>query len=749
MSAPLRIALLVHGWPPERAAGVELHAQAMARALARLGHAVEVLCAAECESSAHLASERRDEQGVGVTRLHLRRPRDPREAQEPEGVEEAVVAWLAAVDPGLILFEHSIHLGLGALRAAARHGAPVVHRAHDHWLVSPQYLGARPDLAPMAPNDSVQLARIDLLRELEPDLARGLGCSFLLDGLEPARRARVLALFEGGEGELLAQGVDPARHRAAVEGRRALQHRRREALRGVDLVLSPTRELARTLRACGLPTEIEVLPCGIEDRGLGTLAAPRRSGPLRLAFLGTLAAHKGLATLLEAVHGLEGVVLAVHGQGDDRAAVERLAARALELGVEWRGPFAASDVAGVLSACDALILPSMWPEVAPFVLLEARAARRPVVVSRVGGVHELVEDGREALFAAAGDPAELRAAIVRLRDEPGLLERLSRGSATPPSIDEEARLVVERALACAAPRAARRRARRAPPPAVAAFAARIAALRSTSIDELGARTLEGIHKARKLLLSEEGPPATALLRAARRAEAAADAARAAEEGARSRERHAESAFDAARAEAAWLRSEVAAKGVEAAAMRAERDAALADGASLRAECAWRAESLRAAQEESRSLASALDDLARRYEDLRARSAASEAAAAVAEELAALRAEAEWSRGLRATLEAEVQWRRELDEARLAAIARVESSLAREAELARRQQAELDLRAEALRAAAESVEALRGESAWRAGQMELVRASLSRARFALLAPALRKWVLRWPSSGGGA
>jgi hypothetical protein len=184
-------------------------------------------------------------------------------------------------------------------------------------------------------------------------------------------------------------------------------------------------------------------------------------------------------------------------------------------------------------------------------------------------------------------------------------------------------------------------------------------------------------------------------------------------------------------------------------MRAERDAALADGASLRAECAWRAESLRAAQEESRSLASALDDLARRYEDLRARSAASEAAAAVAEELAALRAEAEWSRGLRATLEAEVQWRRELDEARLAAIARVESSLAREAELARRQQAELDLRAEALRAAAESVEALRGESAWRAGQMELVRASLSRARFALLAPALRKWVLRWPSSGGGA
>lgn len=739
VSAPLRIALLVHGWPPERAAGVELHARALARALARLGHAVEVLCAAEGEDASHLASERRDEDGLGVTRLFLRRPRDMDEAQEPGGVEPAVAAWLAAVDPGLILFEHSIHLGMGALAAAAAHGAPLVHRAHDHWLVSPQYLGVRPDLAPMAPNDSVLLARIDLLRELEPELARGLGCGFHLEELDPARRARVLALLEGGEGELLAQGIDPARHRAAVERRRALQHRRREALRGLDLVLAPTHELARTLRACGLPTEVEVLPCGIEERGLERLEPPRRRGPLRLAFLGTLAAHKGLARLLDALEGLQGIELSIHGQGDDRVAVERLERRARAAGVEWRGPFDAAVVADVFSACDALVLPSLWPEVAPFVLLEARAAHRPVVAARVGGVAELVEDEREALLVPAGDVAALRAAIVRLRDEPGLLERLSRGALAPPSIDVEAGQVVARALDLAAPRAARRLARRAPPPVVAAFAARIDDLRAASIDELGARALEGIHKARRSLLQEDAPAATALLRAARRARAAEDATRAAEEGAALRSSRAESALEAARAEVAWLRAEVEARGVEAAAMRAERDAALADGASLLAECAWRASSQAAAQAESLELATERDVLRARLD---------EAAAAGAEELAALRAEVEWSRGVRESLEAEVLWRRELDAARRAAIARVEAALAEGAERARGLQAELERRAASLRSAAEAVESLRGEASWRAAQMEAVRKSLGRARFALFAPALRKWVRRWPVSGGG-
>ena len=48
----------------------------------------------------------------------------------------------------------------------------------------------------------------------------------------------------------------------------------------------------------------------------------------------------------------------------------------------------------------------------------------------------------------------------------------------------------------------------------------------------------------------------------------------------------------------------------------------------------------------------------------------------------------------------------------------------------------------------AVESLRGEASWRAAQMEAVRKSLGRARFALFAPALRKWVRRWPVSGGG-
>ena len=119
-------------------------------------------------------------------------------------------------------------------------------------------------------------------------------------------------------------------------------------------------------------------------------------------------------------------------------------------GVEWLGSVAHDRIPTVLASLDVLVVPSVWIENSPFVIKEAFAAGVPVVASNLGGMAELVEDGRNGLLFEAGDAADLRRVIARLLDEPGLLARLREGLPRVRSIDEDAawtQSIYEEALA--------------------------------------------------------------------------------------------------------------------------------------------------------------------------------------------------------------------------------------------------------------------------------------------------------------
>jgi hypothetical protein len=80
----------------------------------------------------------------------------------------------------------------------------------------------------------------------------------------------------------------------------------------------------------------------------------------------------------------------------------------------------------------------IWIENSPFVIKEAFAAGVPVVASNLGGMAELVEDGRNGLLFEAGSSADLRRVLARLLDEPRLLSKLREGIARVKSVDEDA-----------------------------------------------------------------------------------------------------------------------------------------------------------------------------------------------------------------------------------------------------------------------------------------------------------------------
>jgi glycosyltransferase involved in cell wall biosynthesis len=181
------------------------------------------------------------------------------------------------------------------------------------------------------------------------------------------------------------------------------------------------------------PDRIVVIPNGVRadrfpvprpDEKVGSrirLGLPEH-GPVALC-LGALSPEKRVDLAIEAVADLPGVTLAVVGEGGERASLERLAADRAGDRVRLLG--AINEPWPALAAADVLLLPSDT-EGQPAVAIEAGLTGLPVVATRVGGVAEIVLDGRSGLLVDPGDVAGLAAAIQRClgqRDELGTAAR--------------------------------------------------------------------------------------------------------------------------------------------------------------------------------------------------------------------------------------------------------------------------------------------------------------------------------------
>jgi glycosyltransferase involved in cell wall biosynthesis len=118
------------------------------------------------------------------------------------------------------------------------------------------------------------------------------------------------------------------------------------------------------------------------------------------------------------------VRLVLIGEGPERKGIQELIfKRGLEPFIRVLGE--RNDVARLLHAGDLFLLTSI-SEGIPLTLIEAMAAGLPVVSTKVGGVPEVVEDGRTGLLAPARDEVTLAESILRLADTPAQRSRMGR-----------------------------------------------------------------------------------------------------------------------------------------------------------------------------------------------------------------------------------------------------------------------------------------------------------------------------------
>jgi len=209
-------------------------------------------------------------------------------------------------------------------------------------------------------------------------------------------------------------------------GGRCLGCRVQRTIRGGAIKLDLSRLIGVSRYICERHVHARIVP---PDRAtVVRLGADSRTARLRqldgdsvtLGFIGTLAPHKGIRTLLQAMEAAEGPWrLLVAGDGALRPEVESAAAR--DHRIEYLGHVDGADKDAFFDRCDLIVIPSEWEEPATFVAAEAAVRGIPAVVSARGGLPETPE----ARTFRSGDPEELMRAVRWFVEEPRRIEGAS------------------------------------------------------------------------------------------------------------------------------------------------------------------------------------------------------------------------------------------------------------------------------------------------------------------------------------
>lgn len=198
----------------------------------------------------------------------------------------------------------------------------------------------------------------------------------------------------------------------------------------IDVFCSPSDYLLRVHAEAGVvPKRTARVRNGIAPHTpLPPVPSRERNAPVRFLYMGQLAGHKGIDTLIGAIRKADGADFAVDiaGRGDGEARLKALAG--CDGRIRFHGFVEGERKERLLSSADVLIFPSIWVENAPMSIAEAFRHGLPVVASRIGAIPEFVEHGTNGFLFEVGNAASLASCMARLCDRPDELQQIREGA---------------------------------------------------------------------------------------------------------------------------------------------------------------------------------------------------------------------------------------------------------------------------------------------------------------------------------
>ncbi len=436
----LKILFVVHAFPPDSWAGVEVLTLTLARALRARGHDVVLFVrtpgnGSEPDRSLHAG----EFEGFRVHRFVNRLAfSGVDETYRFRPAEEAFDQVLAREQPDVVHIQHMIHLSTGIIDRCRSAGVPSVVTLSDFWARCPRVQLIRPD-------------RTNCLRA-----PPGLGCAAcvkdkpkLIDPLAVLDRIAGSLPAKWAEGVSQTIPAHPPGWRKAREDAASLVRREdwmRSVLQRADALVVPSHAVKQSMIGLGIPAgRLALSAYGLDTSWIqqgkqGQKTRPP-AAPLRVGFVGSLVWYKGLQTLAAAILGAEPGTMELHVHGDDSGGSDPATAgeiRALIADLKqalgdkavFHGRFHHDDLAAIHADLDVLVVPSLWQEAYGLTVREAFLSGTPVVGSDIAGISEGIEHDANGLLFEPGSAPDLLKQLRRLVDEPSLGPRLV--AAAPP-----------------------------------------------------------------------------------------------------------------------------------------------------------------------------------------------------------------------------------------------------------------------------------------------------------------------------
>lgn len=198
---------------------------------------------------------------------------------------------------------------------------------------------------------------------------------------------------------------------AAIE---AINYKRMKIYDDIDLIITPSYFYKKKFEESGiihtkilhmknfLPTDTQY-SSGNPDKGY-------------LLYFGRISEEKGIITLVKAVEKLQNdTPLYILGTGAIEDEVKSyISSHKLDSKIKMLGFKSGDELKKYVAEAKCIILPSEWYENGPYAIMEAMSQGKPVIVSNMGGLPEIVDDGKTGFICNPFDSDDLKSCIEKV-----------------------------------------------------------------------------------------------------------------------------------------------------------------------------------------------------------------------------------------------------------------------------------------------------------------------------------------------
>lgn len=187
--------------------------------------------------------------------------------------------------------------------------------------------------------------------------------------------------------------------------------------------IAPSESMRRILVSGGMPQgRVAHVPHFVDANAI----RPASSVGAYILFMGRLVPQKGIMTFLEAARRLPDIPFRIVGSGPLEPMVRAQVQCQRLRNVEVLGHKGGGELLEIVRSARAIAAPSEWYEPFSLVILEAMAAARAVIATRIGGPAEIISHGEDGVLVLPGDPQALAEACCALWQNPELAVEMGR-----------------------------------------------------------------------------------------------------------------------------------------------------------------------------------------------------------------------------------------------------------------------------------------------------------------------------------